>query len=52
LPPEDKEKMVKKFNKIKEKSIDERMKFMKQTMFWKSLSEQERTIFKKLMFPN
>jgi hypothetical protein len=52
LPPENKERLSKKYRRLREIPVDERMKFLEQSLFWKTLDEQEKEIFKRLMFPD
>ncbi|MEW6107623.1 MAG: DUF3106 domain-containing protein [Nitrospirota bacterium] len=51
LPLKEKDEIEKKYNKMKRKSENEMMKFIERSFFWKSLNEQEREIFRELMFP-
>jgi hypothetical protein len=51
LPPKNQKEIREKYKKIKRKSLDEKMKFIEQTMFWRSLAESEREMFRRLMFP-
>ena len=37
---------------MREIPVDERMKYLEQSLFWKNLDEQEKEIFKRLMFPD
>jgi hypothetical protein len=52
LTPEDRVRLMRRYHRIKERPVAERMKYLEQSLFWKGLNEQEKEIFKRLMFPD
>lgn len=51
VPDPDMQHVIERHRKLRQKSSEEQMKTIEQSAFWKGLSEQDREVFRKLMFP-
>lgn len=51
LPPERRAEIEKRYLRERQRSADDRMRHLQDSRFWKNLSEEERNIFKKLLYP-
>lgn len=51
VPAPDMQQAAERYRRLRQKTAEEQMRMIEQSAFWRSLSEQDREIFRRLMFP-